>query len=170
MRGDIYEKIISVITIIIVLMFVMNSNCYAAENSESILNLEVQEINGISAYENNTDITSVYDKDKNKYYIYCQSDRRGKNIDCRTKFEISYYNKGTKEEKKKVDNYKKTLSAKASVSLKGGGSNSAGTSVTRTGQTSTYKVAKEYLYTVTYITTRHLFSCNGAKYSALTFM
>lgn len=112
--------------------------------------------------------STVKDSGGNKYYVTGMSTRSSKTANIITSFKVTYYYAGTTAAKTKVNNYSKTLKAQGSVKLNGGGSNSLGGTVKRTGSTSTYSPKVTYLYNLKLVTGTHYFSCNGATWSRLT--
>lgn len=81
---------------------------------------------------------------------------------------MTYYYGGTTEDKKEVNSYKKKLTAKATVSLSGGGSNTLGGTENKTGASNGYSANETYLYSVKGIVGTHKFSCNGGTTSFTT--
>jgi len=107
---------------------------------------------------------NVTDYSGNKYYVYGDSSRSGTSASGYTYFSITYYYDGTYG----ANSYTKTLKALGTVSLSGGGSNSFGGTVTRTGGSGSYSPSASYIYNVTYVYVSHSFSCNGASVSFAT--
>lgn len=110
----------------------------------------------------------VTDGDGNRYSITGRTTRTGKKATVYTAFNVTYYYGGTTTDKTKVNNYKKKLTAKATVSLSGGGSNTLGGEDKKTGASNGYSANETYLYSVKGIVGTHKFSCNGGTTSFTT--
>lgn len=108
------------------------------------------------------------DSDGNRYSVTGRTTRTGKQATVSTLFNVTYYYGGTDEDKAEVNAYKKTLTARAQVSLSGGGANTLGGTSTKTGASNGYSANKTYLYTVTGLVGKHKLSCNGKSTSFTT--
>ena len=109
---------------------------------------------------------TVTDQYGNRYYVEGTSHRYTKSALVITSFSVTYYNGGNQQSMDKVNAYPKTLRAKGSVSLAGGGSNTFGDSyVTKTGKFYNHSSSDSYIYKVTGLNGTHNFSCKGATWS-----
>jgi hypothetical protein len=113
---------------------------------------------------------NVKDNGKNKYDVYADCARAAKVASGYTSYSVSYYYGGTQQDKKVVDGYTKSLKASGGVRLSGGGTNTFGGTVSRTGASNSYSPSQTYLYNVTLVSVAHSFSCNGASWSAGTYI
>lgn len=110
----------------------------------------------------------VTDSDGNRYDVTGRTTRTGKQATVSTFFNVRYYYGGTEEDKAEVNGYKKNLTARAQVSLSGGGANTLGGTSAKTGASNGYSANKTYLYSVTGLVGTHKFSCNGGSTSFTT--
>lgn len=132
-------------------------------------NTESNENEIITTNVSSTANKTVKDNEGNKYGIVCSSTRSGKTATVTTRFSVSYYNGGTAADKKRVDAYSKSLTAKGAVTFLNLGSGKLGGSTTKTGASNSYAPTQEYLYNVLSVSGTHAFSCKGATYNATTY-
>lgn len=111
---------------------------------------------------------TVKDNNGNRYGLIAYSIKTGKGAQVSTKFQVDYYYGGTSADVNRVNSYTKSLTAKGSVNLSGGGSNSFGSKTSKTGSSYEYITNGSYIYTVKSLTGTHGFSCNGASWSTTT--
>lgn len=167
-KRNVLKKMIG-LSMAMCLSFHLTDTCFASEgNDEGVITVEDND-EGISPL-NTSDTMSktVQDSHGNKYYVTASSNCAGKIVSSATRYDITYYHGGTVEDESRVNNYTKTLTAKGSVSLLGGGSNTYGGTVTRTGKSNYYGTGGDYIYTVVAASCNHGFSCQGATYSTST--
>lgn len=111
---------------------------------------------------------TVTDSGKNRYSVSAHTSKAGKYAIVSTSFKVTYYYGGTAADKTRVNGYTKSLTAKAQVALLGGGGNTLGGTVSRTGASDSYSKAQTYLYSVSAVSGTHGFSCNGGSTSIPT--
>jgi len=126
--------------------------------------------NVVKRQSTNSDSATVTDNYNNRYYVLGHSTRINKNATVYTGFEVTYYYGGTDEDVARVNAYTKSLTASGFVTLSGGGQNSFGGTVNRTGASNSYSPSQTYIYNVTLVSGTHSFSCQGASWSSLTYM
>jgi hypothetical protein len=138
----------------------------------TVLAAEAEDVSGESevAPSSSSAGGTVTDNHGNRYYVFGLSNRLGKTATVRTEYEVTYYYGGTPADVTRVNAYTKTLTARGEVSLSGGGANSFGGTVGRTGAKNSYSPSQTYIYNVTFIGGTHSFSCQGASWSRLTYM
>ena len=132
-----------------------------------LLVIAVAPLNALAATSESGTVTDNYG---NRYYVLGLSSRSGKTATVQTQFEVTYYYGGTAEDVARVNGYTKTLTARGDVSLSGGGANSFGGTVSRTGANNSYKPSQTFIYNVTLVTGTHNFSCQGASWYRMTGM
>lgn len=126
--------------------------------------------NGVRLLSTNSDSATVTDNYNNRYSVLGYSYRLNYDASVYTGYEVTYYYGGTAEDVATVNAYTKSLTASASVVLIGGGQNSFGGTVSRTGASNSYSPSQTYIYYTQYIGGTHAFSCQGASWSSLTYM
>lgn len=122
-----------------------------------------------SARSTNSASSTVTDNEGNRYSVSGICIRNGKSASVQTSFQVQYYFGGTENDKRRVDNYTKSLKAVGTVTLSGGGNNTIGGTEDKKGADGSYKPSQNFLYNVTMVTGAHSFNCNGASWSVSTY-
>lgn len=116
-----------------------------------------------------TEVTTfATDEFGNRYIVYGISLNNGKIGVVATTASVSYYYGGTKEDREKVNDFEKTVTAYADVLLVGGGQNTIDKNKTAKGESVSVNGEKQFLYYINAILGKHTFSCQGAYASFST--
>ncbi|MBQ6603479.1 MAG: hypothetical protein IJH99_08780 [Eubacterium sp.] len=115
---------------------------------------------------------TISDNDNNQYLVSGSVSYSGKKGSVSTYFKNTYVHDGSSATQQLIYNGTKTLGAHGTVWLSGGGYNdsslgSISHTVSYTLET-TYNPTETFLYNITYIVGSHVFSYNGAYWTAST--